>query len=310
MDTWLGIRKRNRWASADHMTNNLNTTDLAEWLYSDGSPYDPETQFDMEISRFDEECAYIKASSRFKGRAEVCTKMRAVICQWVPPDCSAVGYEPGKKFADGRTCLKVVTGPNPSVSSMCEHPQTDGTRPALLTIRSAVDMIRESVPKAGAWIGLHKDVENEYVTSFDRGDVYPIYPRLHDPQPEPTIDQIVDLRSNEDWMDTTDPAGENGCVKMGPNGVFYTAMGEENCEAEEAAVCQYRACYTKRGRECIFPFKYRNVSEANVATILTYRSCASTDIYKPWCAIGTNESIYIHYSKNFKSYSRFLAAAK
>jgi hypothetical protein len=44
------------------------------------------------------------------------------------------------------------------------------------------------------------------------------------------------------------------------------------------------ACFTKTGKECIFPFKHRNYTLSGDPRDITYRACASIDIYKPWCA--------------------------
>lgn len=47
------------------------------------------------------------------------------------------------------------------------------------------------------------------------------------------------------------------------------------------------ACLAKNGKQCIFPFSYRNVTDEGVQTNITYKSCSSLDIHRPWCPTGT-----------------------
>ena len=48
-------------------------------------------------------------------------------------------------------------------------------------------------------------------------------------------------------------------------------------------------CFTTLGKQCLFPFTYRNVSDVAVETNLTYNRCTTMDIFRPWCPTGTNE---------------------
>ena len=52
------------------------------------------------------------------------------------------------------------------------------------------------------------------------------------------------------------------------------------------------ACFTTTGKLCLFPFKHRNYTIAGVAQNVTYRSCASSDIYEPWCATELDRDGY------------------
>lgn len=40
---------------------------------------------------------------------------------------------------------------------------------------------------------------------------------------------------------------------------------------------EYQACYTIEGRECKFPFTYKDVE---------YKRCIVEDIFHPWCPTG------------------------
>ena len=51
----------------------------------------------------------------------------------------------------------------------------------------------------------------------------------------------------------------------------------------------FPACFTKTGRLCVFPFKHRNYTTSGVAQNVTYRACASSDIYEPWCATALDD---------------------
>ena len=39
------------------------------------------------------------------------------------------------------------------------------------------------------------------------------------------------------------------------------------------------ACMTKTGKQCIFPFTYKN----ETSPVLEYNVCSTLDIYRPWC---------------------------
>ena len=53
----------------------------------------------------------------------------------------------------------------------------------------------------------------------------------------------------------------------------------------------YLACMTTEGKQCIFPFKYKNKTESGDDQELTFNKCSTEDIYRPWCP--TSKKRYI-----------------
>ena len=49
------------------------------------------------------------------------------------------------------------------------------------------------------------------------------------------------------------------------------------------------ACMTTEGRQCLFPFKYRNRTDDDTTTELIFNKCSTLDIYRPWCPTSKNE---------------------
>ncbi len=42
---------------------------------------------------------------------------------------------------------------------------------------------------------------------------------------------------------------------------------------------KFSACMTKTGKQCIFPFTFKN----DTSPVLEYNVCSTLDVYKPWC---------------------------
>ena len=47
-------------------------------------------------------------------------------------------------------------------------------------------------------------------------------------------------------------------------------------------------CMTKTGKQCIFPFSYKN----DTSPVLDYNVCSTLDVFKPWCP--TSENVQKH----------------
>ena len=73
---------------------------------------------------------------------------------------------------------------------------------------------------------------------------------------------------------------EEGCLSLSSTGLITPRTGGE-CTEDREAVCEHQSCYTKEGDECVFPFKYKEV---------TYNNCTSVDVYQPWCATSFDET--------------------
>jgi hypothetical protein len=70
------------------------------------------------------------------------------------------------------------------------------------------------------------------------------------------------------------------CLALAPNGLV-TVLAGDACSPPRPAVCEYKACYTVDGKECVFPFYYKNV---------LHTQCTSEDVYLPWCPTQINAS--------------------
>ena len=73
---------------------------------------------------------------------------------------------------------------------------------------------------------------------------------------------------------------QEGCLSLSSTGLITPRTGDECSEALEM-VCEHQSCYTKEGNECVFPFKYKDV---------TYNNCTSVDVFQPWCATDYDQS--------------------
>lgn len=76
------------------------------------------------------------------------------------------------------------------------------------------------------------------------------------------------------------------CIKLHKNGIFELKQ-EDTCQtSDDFPACKYRGCYTTKGKQCVFPFNYRNISDDGVITPLTLTKCSTIDLYRPWCPTG------------------------
>ena len=80
----------------------------------------------------------------------------------------------------------------------------------------------------------------------------------------------------------------NGCLEITKHGLFNTRIKSE-CNQEKEPMCEYRACMTIYGKQCIFPFKYSNSTNED----LTYKRCSTLDVYRPWCATKVDEAMNV-----------------
>ena len=52
------------------------------------------------------------------------------------------------------------------------------------------------------------------------------------------------------------------------------------------------ACMTTEGKQCLFPFKYKNKTDNTLDSPdqeLTYTKCSTETIYRPWCPTSNND---------------------
>ena len=107
--------------------------------------------------------------------------------------------------------------------------------------------------------------------------------RNNDPVDLPGNDTWTDLRRVGKWLDVARPnqPATSGCLAMTNNGLIK-AEYNDTCAENRAPACEYRACMTKRGKTCQFPFNYKNETH----TLIEYKYCAAVDIYTAWCPTG------------------------
>ena len=86
---WVGLRMRRPLgtfdlAAAEAGENPLVWEEDEVWTYSDGSPFDKDINYDMEISSFSTyECVILRSSSSFAARVTRCGgKLYPFICKW------------------------------------------------------------------------------------------------------------------------------------------------------------------------------------------------------------------------------------
>lgn len=77
----------------------------------------------------------------------------------------------------------------------------------------------------------------------------------------------------------------DSCLALNRNGLIQT-YHNDTCDESRPALCEYRPCYTVRGKQCQFPFKYKNYTLNGVPSDIEYNSCSSLDIFEPWCPTG------------------------
>ena len=163
---WVGLRMRRPLgtfdlAAAEAGENPLDWEEDEVWTYSDGSTFDKDINYDMEISSFSTyECVILRSSSSFAARVTRCGgKLYPFICKWkgtrvnlkIPtfmlPLCelfwknsfSELDCPPGYSYhgpiSDGRTCHSVNVASSPAGDAMCRDLSA-----------TADDMRRPSVP--------------------------------------------------------------------------------------------------------------------------------------------------------------------
>lgn len=96
---------------------------------------------------------------------------------------------------------------------------------------------------------------------------------------------IQDLRLSH-WAESYEiPDNISSCAQLLPSGIIEP-LNNGSCLEKKKAACMYRTCLTTQGEECIFPFRYKNITIDGIETDLTYNECSTVHLYKPWCPTG------------------------
>ena len=71
-------------------------------------------------------------------------------------------------------------------------------------------------------------------------------------------------------------------MTLAPNGRIIPEY-DSTCQDDKLyTMCEYQACYTIEGKQCIFPFTYKDVKRT---------SCINDDIFHPWCPTGNKKCL-------------------
>ena len=96
---------------------------------------------------------------------------------------------------------------------------------------------------------------------------------------------ITDMSTSHWFYDDAVALGteipENGtaCLEAFPSGLVRMVVNDTCYSRMQKRFCREKICMTKSGRQCVFPFMYRNSTHENI----THNECTVADVYRPWC---------------------------
>ena len=123
-DIWVGLRKQKHLQILDPdpaLYQPLQEDFIEEFEYSDGSPFNMETNYKLGAKSLKGECLSLKASAEYELREGSCTKEKSFVCLWKAPECPE-NYHYVGQITDGRTCHAVLDSKSSDFdSAICEE---------------------------------------------------------------------------------------------------------------------------------------------------------------------------------------------
>ena len=85
-DVWIGLQNEKHiqiFDSDPDLFQPLQEAKVKEWMYSDNTAFNPETDYKYGARKLKaEECVYLRQSSDFEVNAATCSKEKAFLCLW------------------------------------------------------------------------------------------------------------------------------------------------------------------------------------------------------------------------------------
>lgn len=239
-DFWLGLRKF-RWYQyfdgSDAIPRPLVEDITVDLTYSDGSPFDPETQYAYGRRKFDSNCYYFKQSAEYDIIGTQCIKEKASVCLWLAHPCPD-GYSYIGQLSDGRTCHGT-----PAVDAFYEA--TCDTGEDLLRNRwipettSLLDRFRYAyIHSNPVWTDARMSTEGDWYINVEAEEEL---------QPKMDLEVYFDLRRPDfTWVPPLSVLDVNfttdGCLEMTSTGLLNTRLKSE-CDTPQPTACQYKGYF-------------------------------------------------------------------
>ncbi|TRY78181.1 hypothetical protein TCAL_06224, partial [Tigriopus californicus] len=275
-DIWMGVQKGLKEHFIDpSMDEPLRLTDGDGKFYSDGTPFEDQTDFSFKMTsssgHWDGPCVYLRTSVGYRARNALCSREYAFICEWKEPTCP-VNYRISPELGP-RSCYRTITSPGPFTANACEDPADELRHLAWPESLKALEKFREltETVTGSIWIGGEFFPNQTWING--RGETIEI----------PGDYKDMSLLGNWYQPPLSDSVS-SGCLKMNANGLLRNSYDNACQNASHPYACEYKACFTVQGKQCVFPFPYRNVSTTGIVTELQYTKCSTLDVYSPWCA--------------------------
>ncbi len=288
-DVWIGVRSFYHEQYYDesgpivyHPLQESKTDDLT---YSDGLLFDTTKDYMYGERRLKGDCFYFKQSADFELRDSSCDKEKGFICLWTKPDCPP-GYKYIGQLSDGRTCHAAPSSASDKFDDLSCDTGDDmqRTRYTPMTPYNIDRFRREFALTSPIWTDASMDpAGNWYLNGED------MFTNLFTDMRRIVEDETGDTT----WVPDDSILNPNGttvgCLEIGPTGLLNPRL-DSDCEVTNTApACEYRACMTKYGKQCQFPFRYKNETHPE----LTYKICSALDVYRPWCPTALDAALNV-----------------
>eukprot|EP00095_Tigriopus_kingsejongensis_P007775 maker-scaffold154_size301342-snap-gene-2.20 protein:Tk07775 transcript:maker-scaffold154_size301342-snap-gene-2.20-mRNA-1 annotation:"macrophage mannose receptor 1-like" len=282
-DAWVGVRAFNRLGQYDDSDPEripLIQPTIKNKVHADGSPYDTsDAGYHLGLnlgSAWRGPCLYMRSVNGYEIRDMTCSKSYFSVCQWREPACPT-GFERIPGMNDGRSCFGIGT-PTHFGQDMCTATDNDLSRPVVpITVIEAQKILQLPNGNGEAWLGGMVARDQLWRPVYDAE-------AFNDPRPNRNTSLMKGLELNGSFLDLFDFTlmSDKACTKLGENGLIGIAY-DLDCDTLKPPICESRACMTKQGHQCVFPFTYFNTSLDGTVTPITYTRCATLDIHRAWC---------------------------